>query len=374
MSFIRENLLKIIGFIILLVIFIVVFSFIFGKRNIVADNSTYPAMEENLLSSAKKYAKDNTKLIPTKEDESNKITLDTLEKFNYIKVLTAIEDENVKCNGYVEILYRNKKNIYVPYLKCGKYYETRTMAKQILSQNNIVTSEDGIYKMGNLYVYRGENINNYILVGNRLYRIMDFDEEGNIRIISVDKIQTNFIWDNRYNIEKERSCGVNNYSKSRLKETFNYLVSHNYDTENDYNSLFSDQEMEKMVPHDICVGKRYKSNGSIDSSVECQVTEPNQYLSLITISDFARASIDPNCKTIYDNSCVNYNYLLDIDTSFRTITAVADNTYEVYDISLGVADTVNASTSFRPNIVIYLDKLSLYNSGDGTEERPFTIR
>ena len=373
MSFIRDNLLKIVGFIILLIIFIFVFSLIFGKKNIIADNSTYPSMEENLLSSAKKYANDNKKLIPTKEDETNKITLDTLEKFKYIANLNAIEDSNVKCTGYVEIMYKNKKNIYVPYLKCGKYYETRTLASQILSDQQVVTSEDGLYKIGNSYVYRGEKVNNYVIVGNRLYRIIELNEEGFLRLVSVKRISINFVWDNRYNVEKKSSYGINDYSKSRLKDYFNYLITHNSDLKED-EKVFSEQEMEKIVPHDICIGKRYISNNTIDVSNECQTVFPDQYLSLITISDFARASIDPNCKSIYDASCVNYNYFINISTSFKTLTAVADNSYQIFTIENGVANITDASNSFEPNIVIYLDKLSLYNSGNGTYDTPYTIR
>ena len=374
MSFIRENLLKIVGFIILLIILIFVFSLIFGKKNIIVDNNTYSGMESNLLSSGKKYANDNPKLIPKKEDESNKITLDTLEKFNYIKELSAIEDENVKCTGYVELLYKNEKNIYVPYLKCGKYYETKTLANYILSNEPIVSSETGIYKIGDLYVYRGESVNNYVYVGNRLYRIIELKENGEIKLVSQEKIPLSIVWDNRYNVDVKKTVGINLYSKSRVKDVFSYLLSHNYDENNEYKNIFSEQEMEKMSAHDICVGKRSSSNTSLDSSEECQTTISDQYVSLINISDYARASIDSNCKSLYDNSCVNYNYFANIDSSFMTITAVADNSYKIYNIYFGAVSATNASASFKPNMVIYLDNLSLYNSGDGSYEKPYTIR
>ena len=181
------------------------------------------------------------------------------------------------------------------------------------------------------------------------------------------------IFNIRYNVEKKSSYGINDYSKSRLKDYFNYLITHNSDLKED-EKVFSEQEMEKIVPHDICIGKRYISNNTIDVSNECQTVFPDQYLSLITISDFARASIDPNCKSIYDASCVNYNYFINISTSFKTLTAVADNSYQIFTIENGVANITDASNSFEPNIVIYLDKLSLYNSGNGTYDTPYTIR
>lgn len=372
MEFIRENLLKIIFFIGGLILAIVIFSLIFGGKQQTKIND-YPTMENSMVTAAQKYVSKNQKLLPKDEEETSKINLDTLVNFEYIKELSAIEDENVKCTGYVEILYKNEDYMYVPYLKCGNYYETQSIADYIENNQEIVTTGDGLYQMGNKYVFRGENPNNYIGIGNRLYRIIDMTEDGVVRLISYKRLNKYMLWDNRYNTEKNMNTGINDYSKSRIKDYLNALLEK--PEREDEEPTFSDQELSKMVAQDICIGKRSSTFGDINDSNECQKVEAEQKVALITISDYARASLDSNCKTIFDKSCMNYNFFsASSSDNFRTLTATTDNSYQVFYISNGVATLTRASSSFNTNIVIYIDKLSLYNSGSGTYNDPYTIR
>lgn len=373
MEFIRENIIKIIIFIAVLVLGIFIFSFILSNRDI-GKASTYTNMETRLLNAAKKYANNNPKLLPKSENESNKINLDTLVNEKYIKDLTAIEDSNISCSGYVDLIYKNKNVVYVPYIKCGKYYETKTIADYIASNQTIVTTGDGLYKLGTNYVFRGENPNNYLAVGDRLYRIIEINDKGEVKLISNKRIDEYLVWDDRYNTEKNDTVGINNYSKSRIKDSFNNMVEINSTDPKSDNYYFSSQEMEKIVPHDICVGKRPSTYGAISEANECQTVEKDQKVSLITVSDYARASLDPNCRTIFDRSCMNYNYFSRIGEVFRTVTGVSDNTYQIFYVYDGAAETTRASSAFNPNIVIYIDNLSLYASGEGTFENPYIIR
>ena len=375
MEFIRENFVKILLFLGGLIIVIIIFSLLFGRRGI-ANKVTYTTLEQRMVQAAKKYANDNKKILPTKENETNKINLDTLVNSNYIDEMTAIEDKNVKCSGNVHLSYKNNDVMYVPYLKCGKYHETKTLSDFIKDSETIVSSNDGLYKYGDMYVYRGENPNNYIIIGNRVYRIIEINENGELRLISNKRLDRYFVWDNRYNAEKQQSVGINDYLKSRLKESFDYIIKNNNfdeDAGTDY-TIFSEQEKEKIIKHDICIGKRSLSDGTISSENECKVVDKDQYLSLMTVSDYARASIDPNCKSIYDKSCLNYNYLSQISDSFRTITATSDNSYQVFYIDEGVADLTRASNTFSVYPVVYLDNTSLYQQGDGSLENPYYIR
>ena len=373
MNFIRENIAKILIFIGVLIIFIIIFSLIFG-RNKLKRETTYFDLEDKLLTAAKKYVNDNPKLLPKTEEETNKINLDTLINSKYLDTLISIDNENVKCNGYAQLIYKNKKNMVVPYLKCGKYYETKTIADYIISNETIVSSGDGLYQYNDSYIYRGENPKNYLILGDKLYRIIEINKNGEVRLISDSKFGQYFIWDNRYNVEKNAYVGINNYSKSRLKDSFTFIIDNNSFEENtDYN-YFSHQEIDKLIPHDICVGKRPSNYGGIDNNHECQTVEKDQRLGLITAGDYARASVDPNCKSIFDKSCINYNYFSKISDAFRTITAVSDNTYQIFYINNGYADFTKASNSFRANLVLYIDKLSLYSNGDGSYQTPYKVR
>ena len=370
MEFIRENILKIIMFIVILFVAIIIFTFVFaGKREHIP--TSYSSMEDSMKNGAIKYVSNNKNLLPKNENESSKVNLDTLINAEILSNFNAIEDNNVSCNGYVDILYKNNDYVYVPHLKCGEFYETTSIADYIKNNETIVTSSDGLYKMGDSFVYRGESPNNYIQLGNRLYRIIEI-KENELRLIINSKINASIVWDDRYNAEKNTSYGLNTYSKSRLKDSLNEIAL-NKPLDNE-EVLFSDQEMQKFIEHDICTGKRSSNYDAIDPSNECQTVEPNQKIGLLTVSDYARASIDTNCTTIYSKSCINYNYFNSISSTFYTMTASSDNSYEIFKISDGVAELSKASRSFYPYIVVKINELSLYDKGNGTKENPYIVR
>ena len=77
MNFIRENILKIVTFIVILVVIIIVFSFVF-KGTGTSKTKTYAQMEENLKNAAQRYATKNTKVLPKSEKEQSKINSDNL--------------------------------------------------------------------------------------------------------------------------------------------------------------------------------------------------------------------------------------------------------------------------------------------------------
>lgn len=363
MNFFRENILKIVIVIIVVVVVIIVSTAIFSGRTI--SNTSYTNMEENMKRAAVKYTNQNQGLLPKSEGEIKTIKLDTLVNNKKIKELKALEDENIICTGYVSISMKDKDYIYKPYLKCGKYYETKTIADYIKANEPVVTSDDGLYAYGEKLVYRGENPNNYVALGDKIYRIIEVTEDGNLKLISTVNYENNVVWDNRYNGEIKKNFGINNFTKSRLKEFLNLMYKGQY---------FSDNDKKMISKHDICIGKRALNDVSIDGASECSVKEQDQYVSLIQVNEYMRASIDQNCTASNKRECSNYNYLLKISSDFKTINAVSDNTYQIYSVSYGIVQVTNASNRFKIYPVIYLDKDVLYKSGNGTSETPYTLR
>ncbi len=365
MEFIRENILKIVIFLVILIVAIIIFSLVFsggGTKSI----DSYSQMEENLVKVVKEYLNDNTKLIPKNNGEITKVNVDTLVSAEYMDQIHSLEEENVTCSGYVDVINKNDDYSYIPYIKCGNYYETKTIADYIKDNASEIIDGDGLYKIGEKYVFRGENPNNYLKLGERIYRIIEINENNELKLISTERYNDRIVWDNRYNIERDKNDGINDFSKSRLKDS---LVKIYNDTE-----FFLSQEKEKIIAHNICIGKRLKSDSSIDGSTECSAEYPDQYVSMIQLNEYARASVDPNCKTVHDKACSNYNYIKNIESSLRTITAVADNTYQFYYISNGVATVTSASRTFYVYPVVYIDELSIYTSGDGTLENPYIVK
>lgn len=50
-------------------------------------------------------------------------------------------------------------------------------------------------------------------MGEKLYRIIEITEDNELKLISTTKYQDSFVWDDRYNIEKDRNYGINDYAK-----------------------------------------------------------------------------------------------------------------------------------------------------------------
>lgn len=384
MNWLRDNILKIFIILGVVIVAIVVVAIVFRpKGDSLVKGSEYIDLENKLQDAAIKYVGSHKKLLPTSIDKVTKIKLNTLQSNNYIGKLVAVDDASVSCDGYVEVSLLNeetKEYSFNPFITCGKYYTTKTIGNYIIdleTKDNTFerTTDEGLYKIGNEYVFRGENINNFIEIDTHLYRIIKIDENKSLQLISSTKTSNSFVWDNRYNVEKERNDGINDFLKSRLNESLSYL----YEAEDSKNeeAFFSTDEKYYIIDHDYCIGKRSLEDENIYSQAECNETASLK-VGLITLAEYARASIDPNCKGAFDRSCANYNYFNALgdynNYTHLTLTGVADNTYQIYRVRNGDITIPKASSSAQLFPVIYIDQNTIYESGSGTYDDPYTVR
>ena len=141
--------------------------------------------------------------------------------------------------------------------------------------------------------------------------------------------------------------------------------------------MFSDKEKNYIISHDFCIGKRSLADTNIYSGVECSQTV-SLNVGLISLNEYARASIDPNCASIYDKSWANYNYFnvlgRNYSYSYTTLTAVSDNTYDFFRVKYDEVGTARASYSEQLFPVIYINSNTIYSSGTGTAEDPYIVR
>lgn len=367
MNFIRENLLKIVVVLIIIIIVTIVMASCGSK--VVTLTQRYEEMENTFKEKAISFVSEHKEFLPKQINESSKLNMRTLISNEVMKPYYANEDKNVSCTGYVSITKKEANSYkYTPFIKCGKYYETKTLANYIISNNEIVTSEDGLYKYENTYVYRGEIPNNYLIIGEKTYRIISIDANEEIKVIDTKRYSGSFEWDDRYNSEVGKDVGINDYEKSRIKEYLNEI----YVEDTDYTTSLLKSF---IVPHDICVGKVSQNNTDFSGNVECQATSENQYYGLIQLNEFFRASIDSGCASIKSPECGNYNYINTFSNGYiATQNAVLENSYEFLSISDGVAINRRTSNTFNPYITFYLDSNTLYKTGDGSKLNPYQIR
>ena len=384
MNWLRDNILKIFIILGVLVVVVVIVALVTKpKEENIVSGVQYGELETKLQNAAIKYVKNHKSILPTTTENYTKIKLKTLVDNRYIGKIVAVEDSSVKCDGYVEVskISEDKKVYrYTPYISCGKYYVTKTIADHIID----VETEDGtferkvdagLYKSDDEYIFRGENVNNFILLDSHLYRIIKIDKDKHLKLISVTKTGNNYLWDDRYNIDADRNYGINTFEKSRLYDTLEFLYNN---TDSDAGEVFfTDTERNYIVTQDFCIGKRSEKDKDVYSGAECKETVPLK-VGLITVDEYAKASIDSNCKEIYDKSCFNYNYFNSLSKeysySYTTLTGDSDSSFKFYKIQYSQVEIVRTDNASRLYPVVFINNKTIYSSGTGTLTDPYVVR
>ena len=352
------------GIMSIMIIFIVIIALVSSCSN---RTLSYEKIETTLKTAATSYFKDNSSSLPNEEGSSVTVDAGTLTSGGYMKELSELVEEGVSCSAKV-IVTKNRDNyLYSPILSCGDKHQTQKVIDVIMKDNQVVTKGAGLYKTGDMYVFRGEVVNNYIQLDGNLWRILDIDSEGYARLIYAGKnTEEVYVWDDRYNIDSEENVGINNYSVSRMKDTLIAL-----DSSNQY---ITEATKPNLAYRTWCVGKRSTNNKEINNSEECTTTVSGQLFGLPYVSDYVNASIDSNCKTIDDQSCNNYNYLLSSSLSSWTLTGSKEKSSKVYTVSRNRYSLTDASNERAIRPTVYLSSNAIYADGDGSQSNPYKIK
>src|SRR5574344_340780 len=352
-----------IGIFILLIIFIMIIASCSG-----GSNYTYENLEDKMVTLAKEYYTTNKSSLPKKNKDTVTLSLQTLINEKKIKSTDKITKNKSVCTGEIKVINNNGYYLYVPTLNCGKDYKTKTLTSIVTDSKNIVTSGNGLYQTTNGYIYKGDNVNNYLMLNNKTYRIINITSDNNVRVVDLTKSDT-IPWDDRYNIDKASDYGINNYISnsinSRIKDSIETLYKNDEAYPKDIKAYFSTTS--------ICIGKRSVNDTTIDGTTECSEHLDNQVFSLLQANEFYLPSLDPNCSTTNNESCANYNYMTS-SISTWTITADKDTSYKVFKINSNGLVLGNASSYARMEIVANLDQNVLYQSGTGTLADPYIIK
>ena len=342
------------------IIFILFMMLIRGCSNKTKSYAKYEAM---MVAKTKIYAK-NHKMLPS-DNKTTIIKLDNLIADGLKKPEKVLKDDT--CSGSVVIKNNSKDNKkyynYIPYLECNNY-KTKYIKDYLMK--DIVSEGSGLYKVGDEYIFKGNKVNNYLSFYGTIYRIIKIDTNGYMKLIKVKNQEVSNNWDNKYNINKGRYTGVNNYRDSLIIDR---LLS---DYRNDKN--LTNDARSKIVLHSVCIGKRSIDNKDINITTECNDKLENQILSLPSVTDYTLASYDTNCKSIGDPSCTNYNYFTDFINYTWTVDTISDDDSLVYYIDSVGSELEEANKYKKYNWIMYIDSEELYISGHGTEKSPYIIK
>ena len=356
------------GAILIVIIIIMLLMSLFTKKQY-----TYGEIETIMENACKDYFSDYANYLPKEVNDSRNVSVENLVNGGYMKELEKYLPDGVACTGRVTVEKVTSGYDYNGYLNCGESYKTQELYKKITDDKNVVTSGYGLYTLNGNYVFRGENVNNYLKLGAITWRIVRVNSDGTIVLINSDKVkESSFPWDDRYNITRDYNVGINNYATSRLKENLKKLYDNKLLSEY---KLLTSNDKAKLTAFDLCVGKRISKAQGNNGSYECSEKDSGQYIGALTVYEYMQASLDKTCKTSISATCQNYNYLNSETYTWWLATGDKANSYDVYCITPSVGIHVkHADTSGYLRPVVHLKSNVFYKSGNGSQEKPYTIK
>ena len=323
----------------------------------------YEDIEKDMVEAAKEYYSARKNRLPKEDDSTVEVSIGTLIDAELIDEITDPKDSTQTCSGHVEVTKVGDDYSYIPFLTCKGNYEPKYLTDII---KDVKTDEygNGVYKMGDELVYRGDDVNNYVSFNNQLWRIVKVDSEGDIKLVSANYSEDSYVWDEAYNSDREQTVG----------QTTNYLLTEIRKNLNDYyDENFTTDSKAKIVSKDLCVGK-YAEGDTFSVEKECSIIKENEKIGLLNATDYKNASLDSGCTNINSPECVNYNYLANsIEFYTWLLNSESENTYRVYYIS-GALYSSNANSNRKINPVIYVKSDVIETGGKGTQNKPYVIR
>ncbi len=297
------------------------------------------------------------------------------------------------------------------------FYPVKAMEKTAdMLKKNVVTSGDGLYvdsTVDGRYIYRGGKPNNYIRLGDDLYRIISLEKDGTIKVIKQDSIG-NMAWDEgnaRYSTNSEDFCtsewGCKSWGSNtttldsngnkvtqmpwKIGDTLRNLpdkeATLNTYLNNDFYNSLSDEVKSLIVEKTWNVGPTAYNQTNLSESVK----EESAYkwkgkIALMNATDYVKASSNSACTSVKDynedyfggspscyNNSVTHNFLYSNDWPWMVSPGTDSFAYYVFQVSregyLHGNAAFNAS-EVRP--AFYLSSETTLN-GEGTETNPYIV-
>ena len=365
------KLLKKLGLIIGIFIGIIIILFLFASCSKGGSSSKIKSIRTDMVQYAYKYyqKKENKDDLPQDDGSSTSLSLKKIIEAGYMSEPTeAYNDDSIKCSGEVVIENNNGHYLYTPIIECksdkkDNNVESVSLRDKII-EDQLVETSVGLYAVGNTYVERGEVENNYVMIGDNLYRIVRINEDGTIRLITVKPVN-NVRWDNRYNLDQKNNSGINDYIANDINSRINEKLIEAYNDQT--NKLKS-----YIVTQSLCIGKRSAADTTKDGSTECSQSVKTQFGSL-AVYEYLQASLDKQCELPESSSCLNYNWLSNKEIHGWTITADAESNNKAFQLN-GTVDLKACNTTKNVYPMFNISSNVLYKSRTGTKADPYLIK
>ena len=363
----------------------------------------YSTVRTTLQNAAINYAKNHKDKMPQSSKEHLELSDSFLVSEGYLKPYDKLYDDDIACNGYVDI-YREEEKVYtyMTVLNCNDK-KRETLYDKVLEDNNYgVVESTGLYayykgefiksesKLNDpnitskaSYVFRGDEtkkLYNYIQLENMIWRILEIDENGDFILIYNEAIANYYSWDNRYNGEFDNYTGINDFYKDGLRSNVSDKLGSFYlgtlRLEGGNTTSYSHMVQMINLPMDLCVGKRTSTDEGYDGSIECSEKIKDQDVGILPAYMYMRASLDENCTTMTSPYCTNHNFLANYDSSYWLLTASSKNSNTCFYVDGNIkTDYCRSKYSIKPIIKIPGDLLVKYGAegGVGSKNKPYRL-
>lgn len=346
------------GTIIIIILLVAISSCSSGKTA-----SSYDKIESNMVSAAKKYYDKKPDNLPKTENGTVKLTISSMVESELLDEVKDPKDKSKTCSGYVEVTKVGEDYSYTPFLTCEGNYEPEYLIDK-LKNTSLDEYGNGLYEQNGEFVFKGEDVKNYVTFNNQTWKIIKIDASGNIKLVLSKYLEDTYSWDDSYNPETESNDGVtNDYLHSDIRKTL----------DNYYETNFDKDSKAKIVSINLCLGT-YLLSDEFSVDKECSVIKENEKVVLLNATDYKNASLDTACSYVNSKECQNRNYLANsnsINTWLSNPSSEKSN--KVLYVSRTISQS-NASNEKRINPVIYITSKSITSDGNGTLDKPYIIK
>ncbi len=234
-------------------------------------------------------------------------------------------------------LYFGGRSFYYYGLQSVKTKDgVQTLDGIIINNNSLVKDGDGLHRDNDGYYFKGNITNNYVMIFNRLYRVLRVDNDGSVKLVSENTVAS-FMWgdDSKY-----KSSNLHNWlTKTKDEHSGIYL-----------NTIpnYSDFLKKTSYSEDILKNNKIKSGKNTYKD----------YVTTLSINDYINGG---SSKGFLNNGKIYY--LIGLD----------DNDENLFVDEDGTVQSCDSLDGYGVRAVITLKKDSKIASGDGSVGNPYVI-
>jgi len=234
-------------------------------------------------------------------------------------------------------IFYGSRLIYYYKMEHPKVVANEELVDLITLKKNVTTVGSGLYKNDDGYVYKGDNISNYVQYSGRIWRVVSVDKDNNIKLIT-DDAQTSLVWGISTDYKKS-------YVRSWLNDDNNNIKSF-YQGLGDTSNLVKTKTCIDEISEDSITCDDYvEDNIGLLSAYEYQLAGgKDSYLNIEQYWWTSNINNDETAWYVYSKGSLN-------DTSY--------------------SGTIYYSYGVRPTVII--KGTSKIKSGDGSSDNPYNL-